>query len=162
MTTPPVSLTARRLLTAATVLAMAIAVALTFAPTNSADAAPTAPSAPPATLHTFTRDWVGHTRSLHIRADRVAHESIYSGCCTRGLDLKLTVSKPRGTTKHGSVRAVVTKVRYVNPDFYGPDNPAPEVGDTTRLTLRRGVLTEPLSGTNYCNDAAARRGVCGA
>ena len=156
--------TARRLMTLVTVLGMGFAVLLTFAP-GGEGAQPAAPRAAtsarphPATLKTFTREWTGHARSLRIRKDRIARESVYSGCCERAADLKFRISKPRGTTAKGSVRAVLVKVRFWDRTIAGP---RPRVGRVVRFRLHRGVLVEPVVGTNYCNGAAGRRGACGA
>ncbi|CAN5382188.1 hypothetical protein BH11ACT8_BH11ACT8_32070 [soil metagenome] len=154
---------ARRMLVTATVLGIALAVLLTFAPTGQAVAqgpgADERGAAAPATFATFRRDWYGHTRSLKVRRDHIARESVYSGCCERGADLKFRLSKPRGTTRHATIRAVLVKVRYWDRSLGGA---RPHRGDVVRFTLRRGVLTEPIVGTVYCNDAAGRRGACGA
>jgi hypothetical protein len=104
-----------------------------------------------ASMGTFEGRWYGHTRSLLISGDGRAVETIYAGCCSRAFTLHLQLSDRHGTT----VRARVVKVD-------AGDEPAPAVGATGVLRLRSGVITEPITGTNYCNQAAGMRGACGA
>ncbi len=159
----------RQLLVAATVLAMVVlSLMLLQRPVLAED--PGAVGGPSsgaaeravadATYATFRRDWYGHTRSLKIRRGHTARESVYSGCCEEGADLVFTVSRVRGTVRHATMRARLTKVKYWDEDLNG--GPAPEVGTTVRLRLDRGVLVEPIIGAPYCNDKRGAEGVCGA
>lgn len=117
------------------------------------------PAARPATFRTFRGEWTGHTRSLRIRKGHVARERISLGCCEQVADLTLEVRHVRGTVRHATIEATVTKVRFFAEE---PDRPAPAIGDVVRLGLDRGVLTEPASGTFYCNEKRGLAGVCGA
>lgn len=110
----------------------------------------------------FAGTWVGHTRVLRINRSGRAKESIGSGCCDPVVDLELHLSRPRGNARRASIRARVTAVHVHDGSAYSDEYPAPHVGQTRRLRLRRGVITEPITGTNYCNRAAGLRGTCGA
>ncbi|HTN23312.1 MAG TPA: hypothetical protein VL120_04960 [Solirubrobacteraceae bacterium] len=115
-----------------------------------------------ATVATFAGSWFGHTRSLKITRGGIASESIGLGCCDPVVDLRLKLSHPRGTNHVASVAVRVTKVVIRDPSNYSASNPAPRVGQTGRFKLRFGVITETLTGTNYCNQAAGLKGTCGA
>jgi hypothetical protein len=117
-------------------------------------------SARKATLRTFAGTWFGHTRSLTITRRGRAKESIGNGCCDPVMDLKLRLSRPRGSSRHASVRARVTSVDVH--DRSAMSRRPPRVGETRRLRLRHGVIKEPLTHTNYCNMKADLRGSCGA
>jgi hypothetical protein len=134
------------------------ALAVLIAATVADAAAP----APKATLATFAGTWGGHTRSLTISRKGVAKESVGSGCCDPIIDLKLRLSHPRGTKGNASIKAKVTWVRVRDKSAYTKKHPAPHVGQTARLRLKHGVITEPLTETNYCDEAAGKRGTCGA
>ncbi len=146
---------------AAAVVAVAVAVA------SVAQAAPDRLQAqiaatPHATLATFAGSWGGHTRSLKITRGGVARESIGSGCCNPVVDLRLKLSRPRGTNQVASVAVRVTSVVIHDPGAYSRSFPAPRVGQTGRFKLRFGVITETVTRTNYCNRAAGLKGDCGA
>jgi hypothetical protein len=119
-------------------------------------------SAHKATLRTFAGTWIGHTRSLKITRKGRAKESIDDGCCHRVIDLKLRLSRPRGTRHHASVRARVTSVKVHDKSYYSKKHPPPHVGQKRRLRRRYGVIFEPLTHTNYCNRHAGNKGRCGA
>jgi hypothetical protein len=110
----------------------------------------------------FVGHWGGHGRSLVVHRNGIAHETIYDGCCTRVIDLRLRVSHAHGTVRRGRARVRVLKVSVHRKDYYSKSHPAPHRGQTGRLRLRRGVITTPITDTNYCNRAAGNRGVCGA
>ena len=114
-----------------------------------------------ATLATFGGSWYGHTRGLNITSDGRANESIGSGCCDPVIDLELRLTSPTGTSSDASVTAIVVAVTVRDPTAYSSSNPPPRVGERTRLRLSSGVITEPLTQTNYCGDAAPK-GTCGA
>jgi hypothetical protein len=78
------------------------------------------------------------------------------------VDLRLKLSHPRGTKHVGSVAFRVTSVQVHDPSAYSRSFPAPRVGQTGRLKLRYGVITESVTRTNYCNEAAQLKGTCGA
>jgi hypothetical protein len=44
---------------------------------------------------------------------------------------------------------------------YNSSHPAPYLGETRRLKLRYGVITESVTRTNYCNAETAPTGTCG-
>lgn len=119
-------------------------------------------SAKAATLATFAGAWYGHTRSLVITGNGRATEVIGSGCCDPVIDLHLQLSGPAGTMSNASVTATVTAVIVRDPKFYPPGNPPPRVGQSAKLTLKNGEIVEPITNTNYCNNAAGAKGLCGA
>lgn len=136
---------------------MAVLVSTTLALTSFASA-----TSSKATLSTFVGTWYGHTRGLKIKSTGYAKESIGDGCCNPIIDLKLRLSKPHGTKQKASIRARVTSVQVHDPSVFTPANPAPHVGQVRRLRLKHGVITEPLTGTVYCNMASDLKGKCGA
>ena len=115
-----------------------------------------------ATLRTFAGTWYGHTRSLKITRKGRAKESVGDGCCNPVIDLKLRLSKPRGTRRRASVRARVTWVKVRDKSYFSKKHPPPHVGQRRRMRLRNGVITEPFIHTNYCDRRAGRKGICGA
>src|SRR3954468_13858898 len=119
-------------------------------------------SAHKATLRTFAGTWYGHTRSLKITRKGRAKESIGDGCCNPVIDLRLRLSKPRGTRRRASVRARVTWVKVRDKSYFSKKHPAPHVGQRRRMRLRNGVIKETLTGATYCNWKASRKGICGA
>lgn len=139
-------------------LLVTLALALTALVSPSAAVAAVAP----APFHAYVRDWVGHTRSLHVRRDHTARESVSAGCCTPEVTLRLALGDVRGSAEHGSVRAEVVSVRVSDPAYFDARHPAPQVGDVARLRLRHGVLREPLTHTVYCDPSVAPRNRCGA
>lgn len=111
---------------------------------------------------TFVGTWSGHTRSLQISRTGVGRESIGAGCCDPVIDLRFRLSRAAGTRRHGTATIRLTYVRVRDPTAYSQKHPPPRVGETGRLVLRNGVITESLTQTTYCDARAARRGVCGA
>ncbi len=118
-----------------------------------------------ASLATFAGSWGGHTRSLTITRDGQAVESIGDGCCDPLIDLKFRLSAVSGTKENATARITVTGVTVRDPQAFTND-PVPEVGQTGRLSLKNGVITQSLvgwlTGVTFCNGAAAARSVCGA
>ena len=112
-----------------------------------------------ATLVTFAGYWYGHTRGLVITVGGLAQESISDGCCRPVIDLQFGLSHPRGTPRDATALATVTAVRVLDKGALLKAYPAPRVGEVRLLRLKNGVITEPLTGTNYC---APHRNVCGA
>src|SRR3954453_11948587 len=125
-------------------------------------AAPVASASRHATIGTFVRVWIGHTRSLKITHRAVAKETIYDGCCTHVIDVKMRLSDVRGRPGHASARVTATAVHVFAKGYYSKKHPAPHVGEVRRIKLRHGVLTERLTNATYCNDRAGRKGLCGA
>jgi hypothetical protein len=116
---------------------------------------------PPATLRTFAGEWVGHTRILKVTRAGRATEQVDDGCCTRVYSVTLQLSRPRGTARTATVTARVAAV-HVYERAFARSHPFLRPGAVGRLTLRNGVVTDSLTGVTYCNQAADRRGTCGA
>ena len=114
-----------------------------------------------ATLATFAGLWYGHTRSLTIDRNGLARESISDGCCHRLIDLQMHLYRPRGVVGNATVMVRVTWV-HIHDTSFSPGYSPPRAAETARLRLRGGVITEPLTGTNYCDLAADMQGRCGA
>lgn len=115
-----------------------------------------------ASLVTFAGGWIGHTRGLTISGGGVGKESIGDGCCDPVIDLRFRLSRPRGTTRNATATATVTAVRVRDRSAFTPRHPAPRVGETRSIRLKDGVITESLTGTDYCDAAAENTGMCGA
>jgi hypothetical protein len=115
-----------------------------------------------ATRATFARTWYGHTRSLKISRRGRAKERIGDGCCHLVIDLRFRLSHIRGTSGHASALARVTAVHVHDHSYYSKSHPPPHVGDKRRLRLKRGVIKEPFTHTNYCSWTADLKGYCGA
>jgi hypothetical protein len=124
--------------------------------------APAASAAAPATLATFAGSWIGHTRSLTISRTGVAKEDVYDGCCTHMVRFSFTLSHPSGSTSDATATATVTAVHVYTPTEFSKSYPAPRVGETAKLTLRRGVITTGFSGGNFCDQSVDTHGACGA
>ena len=116
----------------------------------------------PVTLGTFAGTWIGHTRGLVISRRGRAKESIYSGCCDPVLNLTFRLSRLHGTAADATASATVSGVWVRDKTAFTNKYPAPHVGETRTLRLRNGVITETLTGTNYCNNKADEHGTCGA
>ena len=113
---------------------------------------------PTATLATFAGRWTGHTRVLKVHRDGRATESIYSGCCSPQLNLTLLLSHPRGTPADASVHARVTGVWIRDKAAFTRQHPGPQVGDIGTLRLRRAVIYDPFTHTDYCSSGGTRSG----
>jgi hypothetical protein len=114
---------------------------------------------PAVSLAAFAGRWTGHSRSLAITADGQATEHVGSGCCHPVIDLTFKLSDPQGSPSAATATITVTSVQLH--DWSGPE-PAPKVGQTASINLADGVITEPLAGGTYCDDAKQLAGVCGA
>jgi hypothetical protein len=115
-----------------------------------------------ATLRSFVGTWYGHTRVLTVDRAGVAKESISDGCCDLVIRLTTRLSHPRRLNGAVVATATVVRARIFDRSAYGPSHPPPRVGDRGRFTLRRGIITERLTDTTYCNKRASRLGRCGA
>jgi alpha-tubulin suppressor-like RCC1 family protein len=111
-----------------------------------------------ATIDVFGGLWGGHTRTLRITPRGRGKMSVSFGCCTRIIDLSFRLSRVRGTYMSARARARVTRVRVFNREALGGH--VPRVGQVRTLRLKRGIITEPFLGLNYCDYANA--GNCGA
>lgn len=118
-------------------------------------------TAPKATLATFAGEWIGHTRSLEITKTGRAVEHVDDGCCSPVYDLTLQLSNPRGTRVNATATATVVSVE-VHDKSFAKSHPRLRAGSVGRFTLRGGVVTDTLTGVYYCNEAAGRKGTCGA
>jgi hypothetical protein len=109
-------------------------------------------------LDVFSGLWGGHTRSLRITRTGRARLRFSLGCCNRVIDLSFRLSRPRGTYSNARARARVTRVRVFDRQALGGH--VPRVGQVGTVRLKRGIVTEPFLGLNYCDEASA--GKCGA
>jgi hypothetical protein len=118
---------------------------------------------PPTTvsLSTFAGNWGGHDRGLVIGRTGVGFEQVNSGCCPPSFKMTFRIYRPRHTPRGAGATLRVTAV-YAPKGRYAVRRPLPHVGQTTTITLRHGVLVEPLTGNNYCDGAAQSVGKCGA
>ena len=112
-----------------------------------------------ATLATFAGYWWGHTRGLRIMRDGHAAESISSGCCDRVIIVDFRLSRLRGTSRDAAAAATVTAVWVRDRSAFTKARPAPQLGETRTIRLRNGVISETLTGADYC---APRVDKCGA
>ena len=104
-----------------------------------------------ATLATFAGTWQAHGRTLKISRTGDARESISLGLGHFLIALRFRLSQPRGTPDHATARATVTAVRIgEDRGAFTTGRPPPRVGDSRRIRLRYGVITETLTGANYC------------
>jgi hypothetical protein len=119
-----------------------------------------APPPSPPTLAPFVGTWIGHTRTLSVRRDGTAVESVGDGCCDPVVDLRLRLTHPRRV--HGGLVAsvVVTAVRVHDRRALPPGRHAPRIGEKGTLRLRAHVLVESVTGDTYCGPGA--KPVCGA
>ena len=115
-----------------------------------------------ASLGTFAGTWIGHTRRLVVDRRGYAKESIYSGCCDPVLNVTFRLTRPHGTASDATATATVTGVWVRDKTAFTKKYPAPHLGETRTLRLHGGVITETLTGTNYCNNTAEAQGKCGA
>jgi hypothetical protein len=146
---------------------LATMAALTAAGLSSASAPAAPPQALPskkATLATFAGAWAGHTRGLKISRGGRAREFIDDGCCDQIIRLQYKLSRVQGTATRASARIRVTRVRVLDRSAFSTRSPAPHRGQTSRLTLRHGVITDHLfvGGVTYCDYAQQLKGTCGA
>ncbi len=114
---------------------------------------------PAVTIAAFTGQWIGHTRDITIASDGRGTESVGDGCCDQIVDLAFQLSNPQGTPNDATATMTITSVQVH--DWLDPQ-PPPRVGQQATLVLNGGVITEPLTDTNYCDYAAGAQGTCGA
>ena len=107
-----------------------------------------------ATLATFTGGWQGHGRTLHIRRTGNAEEWISLGLGHFVIALRLHLSRPRGTPHNALATATVTAVRLGDRSAFTAAHPPPRVGESRRIRLQDGVITETLTGAHYCSPTA--------
>ena len=73
---------------------------------------------------------------------------------------ELPAGGDRSTGASATARVVAVDIH--DGGAFTSSDPPPRVGQTKRLRLRDGVITEPFIGTNYCDRRAGRKGTCGA
>jgi hypothetical protein len=103
-----------------------------------------------ATLATFTGTWQGHGRTLKITRTGNGEERISLGLGHFVIALRFKLSRPRGTPDDATATATVTAVRLGKASTFTAARPAPRVGESRTIRLRDGVITETLTGANYC------------
>jgi hypothetical protein len=113
------------------------------------------------TLATFTGTWQGHGRTLKITRTGNAEERISLGLGHVVIALRLQLSRPSGTPHDAMATATVTAVRIRDRTAFTASHPAPRVGASRRIRLRNGVITETLTGANYCGPTAGNWLVAG-
>ena len=104
-----------------------------------------------ATLATFTGTWQGHGRTLNITRTGNAKEWISLGLGHFVIALQFHLSRLRGTPHDAMAAATVTAVRLGNTSAFTAAHPPPRVGESRRIRLRDGVITETLTGAKYCS-----------
>ena len=103
-----------------------------------------------ATLASFAGGWQAHGRSLKITRTGNADEWFALGLGHFVVELRFRLTRPKGTPHDATATATVTAVRIGDRSAYTAAHPAPRVNDSFRIRLRDGVITEPLTGANYC------------
>ena len=107
-----------------------------------------------ATLATFTGTWQGHGRTLNITRTGNAKEWISLGLGHFVIALQFHLSRLRGTPHDAMAAATVTAVRLGNTSAFTAAHPPPRVGESRKIRLRDGVITERLTGAHYCSPTA--------
>ena len=107
-----------------------------------------------ATLASFAGSWQGHARGLGITRTGNAKEWISLGLGHFLIALRFHLSRPRGTPHDATATATVTAVRLGDMNAFTAAHPPPRVGESRRIRLRDGVITETLTGANYCSPTA--------
>src|SRR5262249_41801740 len=132
---------------------VAVAVAITLMGAGGSDRT---------TLRPFIGTWIGHTRGLTVDRTGLAKEFISDGCCDLVIRLTTRLSRPRRVGGSIVATATVVRARIYDRSAFRSGHAPPHVGERGRFTLRRGIITERLTGTTYCNARASRLGRCGA
>jgi hypothetical protein len=104
-----------------------------------------------ATLATFTAVWQGHARTLKITRTGNADERISLGLGHFVIALRFHISRPRGTPHAATATATVTAIRIGERSAFTAAHPPPRMGESGRIRLRNGVITETLTGAKYCS-----------
>src|SRR6266511_4545654 len=107
-----------------------------------------------AMLATFAGGWQGHARGLAITRTGNAKEWISLGLGHFVIALRFHLSRPRGTPHDATATATVTAVRLGDRSAFTTAHPPPRVGESRKIRLRDGVITETLTGANYCSPTA--------
>jgi len=104
-----------------------------------------------ATLATFAGVWQAHARTLKITSTGNADEWISLGLGHFVIALRFHLSRPRGTPHDATATATVTAIRIGERSAFTAAHPPPSVGESRRIRLRDGVITETLTGAKYCS-----------
>jgi hypothetical protein len=107
-----------------------------------------------ATLATFAGGWQGHGRSLKITRTGNGQEWISYGVGNFVVALRFQLSLPTGTPHDATATATITAVRLGDRSAFTAARPAPRVGESRTIHFRHGVITETLTGANYCGPTA--------
>ena len=107
-----------------------------------------------ATLATFTGTWQGQGRTLNVTPAGNAEEWISLGLGHFVIALRFQLSRPRGTARDALATTTVTAVRLGNTSAFTAAHPPPRVGESRKIRLRDGVITETLTGAHYCSPTA--------
>ncbi len=107
-----------------------------------------------ATLATFAGGWQAHARSLTITRTGNAKEWFSVGLGHFVIALRFHLSRPRGTPHDATATETVTAVRLGERSAFTAAHPPPRVGESRRIRRRDGVITETLTGANYCSPTA--------
>ena len=99
--------------------------------------------------------WWGHDRGLTISRSGRGLEGVDDGCCTRDITMTFQILRATGTRKSGQARIRVVSVRR----WHVPGRSRPHPGQVATLRLRRGVLTDGLTGATFCAPRVDRCGV---
>jgi hypothetical protein len=105
-------------------------------------------------LATFAGGWQGHARGLGITRTGNAKEWISLGLGHFVIALRFHLSRPRGTPHDATATATVTAVRLGDRSAFTAAHPPPRVGESRTIRLRDGVITETLTGAQYCSPTA--------
>jgi hypothetical protein len=109
-----------------------------------------------ATLRDFAGGWQAHARSLSITRSGDGSEWLSLGMSSSSprqnfvFDIRFRLSRPQGTPHDATATATITAVRIGDQSAFTAAHPAPRVGESFKIRLRKGVLTSLLSGANYC------------
>ena len=103
-----------------------------------------------AALRTFAGGWQAHARSLSITRTGEAHEWLSLGLSDFVVELRFHLMRPSGSPHDARATATITAVRIADMSVFTAAHPPPRVGESFRIHLRDGVITEPLTGANYC------------
>ena len=127
----------------------------------------TVPTAEPTTTSgaspgPFEGQWVGHTRLLKITTTGTGSELLDAGCCELVYDITFRLTKVTGDGPRARAKFTVTSARLGPPAFFDHSHPAPRVGDLGTFRLRKGIVTDSLTRSTFCDRAADDSGACGA
>jgi hypothetical protein len=113
---------------------------------------------PRATLATFAGRWGGHTRGLSITSKARGTETANDGCCTRVYELRLEILSVTGSLTRATALYRVTAFKR-----YESGVRRLHVGDTGKLVLKDGIVTNTRTDDFFCSDPAwGATAACGA